>query len=58
MLSIGRFVYMFVCVFTIEVPFKRLFPPLPEVGYPTFLEFWNLWGKVMERSGLAFENLE
>ena len=30
-------------------------PPLPEVGCPIFLEIWNPWGKVMERSGLKFE---
>ena len=28
---------------------------LPEVGCPTFLEFQNPWGKVMERSGFTFE---
>ena len=31
-------------------------PPLPEVGCPIFLEIWNPWGKVMERSGLTFEH--
>ena len=31
-------------------------PPLPEVGCPTFLEIWNPWGKVIERSGFTFEN--
>ena len=31
-------------------------PPLPEVGFPIFLEIWNPWGKVMERSGLRFEH--
>ena len=31
-------------------------PPLPEVGYPIFLEIRNPWGKVMERSGLRYEN--
>ena len=30
-------------------------PPLPEVGCQIFLEIWNPWGKVMERSGLTFE---
>ena len=30
--------------------------PLPEVGCPIFLEIWNPWGKVMERSGLRFEH--
>ena len=31
-------------------------PPLPEVGCPIFLEIWNPWGKVMERSGLRYEH--
>jgi len=31
-------------------------PPLPEVGYPIFLEIRNPWGKVMERSGLRYEH--
>ena len=31
-------------------------PPLPEVQCPIFLDFWNPWKKVMERSGLIFEN--
>ena len=31
-------------------------PPLPEVQCPNFLDFWNPWGKVMERNGLRFEN--
>ena len=31
-------------------------PPLPEVGYPIFLEILNSWGEVMERSGLTFEH--
>ena len=30
--------------------------PLPEVGCPIFLEIWNPWGKVMERSGLRYEH--
>ena len=30
--------------------------PLPKVGCPIFLEIRNPWGKVMERSGLRFEN--
>ena len=36
-----------------EVPFKRFFPPLPDVGYPIFLVILNPWGKVLERSGLG-----
>ena len=102
MLSISRFVHMFVCLsvclFTFDVPFKHLFtptaqsqmsnifrdseslgksngkkwsqilkqsfslrltvflPPFPEVQCPKFLDIQNLWGKVMERSGLTFEH--
>ena len=32
------------------------FPPLREVKCPNFLDLRNPWGKVMERSGLRFEN--
>ena len=57
MLSISRLVRqcvcVSVCVFTFKVPFKCLFPPLPEFGYLIFLEIWNPWGKVMERSYLV-----
>ena len=28
-------------------------PPLLKVGCQIFLEIWNPWGKVMERSGLT-----
>ena len=31
-------------------------PPLPKVGCPIYLEIWNPWGKVRERSGLRFEH--
>ena len=31
-------------------------PPLPEVGFPIFLEIQNPWGKVIQRSGLGFEH--
>ena len=31
-------------------------PPLPEVGCLIFVEIWNPWGKVMERSGLRLEH--
>ena len=31
-------------------------PPLPEVGYPIFLEIWNPWGKEIERIGLRLEH--
>ena len=30
-------------------------PLLPKVQCPNFLDFWNPWWKVMERSGLRFE---
>ena len=30
--------------------------PLPEVQCPNFLDIWRPWGKLMERSGLRFEN--
>ena len=45
-----------VCAFPFEVPFKRLFAPLPEVGCPKFLAIRNPWGKVLERSGLRIVN--
>ena len=35
---------------------KVLLPPLPKVGCPIFLEIWNSWGQIMERSGLRFEH--
>ena len=44
-----------ICVLTFDVPFKRLFAPLPKVGCLIFLEIRNPWGKVVERSGLIFE---
>ena len=62
MLSISRFVRLSVCPFVrLCVHFLRyrltvFLPPLPEVGCPIFLEIWNPWGKVMERSGLTFEH--
>ena len=33
-----------------------LWPPLPEVQCPNFLDFLNSWGEKMKRSGLRFEN--
>ena len=45
-----------VCVFTFEVPFNGLLPPLPKVGCPVFLKIQNPWGKVVERSGLRYEH--
>ena len=29
-------------------------PQLPEVQYSNFLDFWNSWGKVMQRNGLRY----
>ena len=43
---------LFIC----SLRFIGLLPPLSEVQCPKFLDFWNLWGKVMERSGLIFDN--
>ena len=54
--SVCPCVRLSVYVFTFEVPFKRLLPPLPDVRCPIFLEIRNHWGKVMERSGLRFEH--
>jgi hypothetical protein len=31
-------------------------PPLPKVGCPIFLEIQNPWGRVMEKSGLRYDN--
>ena len=45
-----------VCLFTFEVQFKRFLSPLPKVRCPNNLEIRSPWGKVMERSGLRFEN--
>ena len=59
MVSISRNVRMFVCVFVCHTFSLRLtvfLPPLPEVQCPNFLYIRNPWGKVMERSGLRFEN--
>ena len=63
MLSISR---MFVCLSVhlsvrlsvcslLRYRLNVFFPPLPKVGYPIILEIRNPWGKVMERSGLRFE---
>ena len=63
MLSISRNVHMCVCLsvclFVCSFLRYRLtvfLPPLPEVGCPKFLEIRNPRGKVMERSGLRFDN--
>ena len=47
---------MSVCLFTFEVLFTVFLPPLPEDGYPIFLEIRNPWVKVIERSGLRLKN--
>ena len=44
--------FFFICLPRLKV----ILPPLPEVKCPNFLDFWNPWGKVMESSGLRFEN--
>ena len=41
-----------ICSFCLNI----FLPPLPEVQCPNFLDFRNLWGKVLEKSGLRFEN--
>ena len=58
-MSVCLFVCLCVCLFVCHTFSLRLtvfLPQLPEVQCPNFLDFWNLWGKVMERSGLRFEN--
>ena len=60
--SVSCDVRMYVCLFVcLSVPFCSLrlnvfLHPLPKVQCPNFLDFRNTWGKVMERSGLRFEN--
>ena len=57
--SVGPCVRVFVRLSVCSLLRYRLngfLPPLPEVGCPIFLEIRNPWGKVMERSGLTFEN--
>ena len=63
MLSISRNVRLCVCpsvcLSVCSILRYRLtvfLSPLPEVKCPIFLEIRNPWGKVMERSGLRFEN--
>ena len=51
------FVCLFVRLFTFEVPFKRLFVPTSwSRTSKVFLRIRNPWGKIIERSGLRFEN--
>ena len=52
-------VRMSVCVFvrhTFSLRLTVFLQPLPEVQCPDFLDFRNSLGKIMERSGLRFEN--
>ena len=44
-----------VCLFTFEVPFKRLFAPTPRSQMSNIVRDPESLGKVMERSGLRFE---
>ena len=56
---ICQYVCLYVCVSVCSLLRYRLnvfLPPLPEIEYPNLLEILNPWGKVMERSGLRFEN--
>ena len=46
------FTGFFVCSLGLNV----FLPPLSKVQCPNFLDFWNPWGKLMERSGLRLEN--
>ena len=44
-----------VCVFTFEVMLKRLFAPTSRSRMSKIFDIQNPWGKVVERSGLIFE---
>ena len=44
--------FLLICSLRLTV----LLPPLPKVQCPKFLDIWNPWGKLMERSGLKFEH--
>ena len=51
---------MYVCLYIPTYIFVRYYlnvflPSLPKVQCPNFFDFWNPWGKVMERSGLRFK---
>ena len=52
------FFYKSVCLFfhhTFSLMFSGIFTPLPKVQCPNFLNFWNSWKKIIERSGLRLE---
>ena len=38
-----------------SLPLTVFLPPLPEVQRPNFLDIWNPWGKIRERSGLRLK---
>ena len=45
-----------VCVcHTLSLRLAVFLPPIPEVQCLNFLDIWNPWGKLIERSGLRFE---
>ena len=50
------FFFTFFGLIRFLVFFNGLFPPLPEMGCPIFLEIRNPWGKVIQRSGLRYEH--
>ena len=54
-LSVRVFVRLSVCSL-LRYCLNVFMPPLTKVGCPIFLEIWNPWGKVVERSGHRFEH--
>ena len=65
MLSISRFVHTCVCLCVcvcvcvcslLRYRLNVFLPPFPKVGCLKFLEIWNPWGKIMQKSGLRFED--
>ena len=64
-LSISGFVHMYgclcvcLCVYSLLRYRLNIFlPPLPERRCSKYLKIFNPWGKIMERSGLTFENFD
>ena len=64
-LVVEQSVYVSVCVFVcvcvclslfMQYILRPIFPPLPEVGCPKFLDIQNPWGKLLERMGLRIEH--